>query len=298
MLTLMKNDAVTRVMRQEVDVRQKELNWYTSNYGSIIGQAAMLAGFAFSQLTKKLPDDEDVPSYVTQMWYLGFTCIAIGLELVVIFGCTYMSNWGPGLALRGLQGTADLHRAVAGLRDFQMLFFILFILGWVCYFISSLFQLWIYFDHSVASIVIIPNACFVVLICYYSVSITTMLRIPYDQAVEGKMDLFSPYEVIGDIDDGIHKTEAGWMAKDGRYAPILEAAQREDSHFYEDPGRHGSPSGGGGATSAVGSLLTTFLGGSAAASFGGLQPGGAGGSPTRGSPGPGGGAGGYFQGMF
>mmetsp|Transcript_20234 Transcript_20234/g.51064 ORF Transcript_20234/g.51064 Transcript_20234/m.51064 type:complete len:173 (+) Transcript_20234:128-646(+) len=161
MLTLMKNDAVTRVMRQEVDVRQKELQWYSSNYSSIIGQAAMLAGFAFSQLTKPIPDKHE-PSYTTQLWYLGLTCLAIGLELVVIFGCTYMSNWGPGLALRGLRGTFDLHRAVAGLRDFQMLFFLLFMLGWIAYFVSSLFQLWIYFEHHIAALVILPNACFVV----------------------------------------------------------------------------------------------------------------------------------------
>jgi len=65
MLTLFKNEAVTKVAKQQVDLRQKEVDWYTSNYATIISQATMLAGFGFAQLMTPLPGGDDEPGF----WY-------------------------------------------------------------------------------------------------------------------------------------------------------------------------------------------------------------------------------------
>jgi hypothetical protein len=47
MLTLYENEAVTKVAKQQVEIRQKELDWYTSNFGTIISQARVLRRFFF-----------------------------------------------------------------------------------------------------------------------------------------------------------------------------------------------------------------------------------------------------------
>lgn len=203
MLTLYKNEAVTKVAKQQVEIRQKEMDWYTSNFGTIISQAAMLAGFAFSQLMTPMPT-KHAPSVSTQFSYLTLTSVAIGFELVVIICCTYLVVWGPGLALRGQAGSSDLHAAISVMRDFQQPFFFFFIVGWVAYFVSSMFQLWIYYEHAIAGTVLIAYAVFLFAIVYYSVYLTWTLKLRSGETVEGKMDILEPYEQIGDIDDGIH----------------------------------------------------------------------------------------------
>jgi hypothetical protein len=188
----------------------------------------MVAGFAFSQLMTPLPQKHS-PGLETQFSYLGLTCVAIGFELVVIICCTYLAVWGPGLALRGQSGSHDLHAAVSVMRDFQGAFFALFILGWVAYFVSSMFQLWIYFEHSIASVVICAYAFFLVLIVYYTIYLTNSLRLSEHQAVEGKMDVLETYEMVGDIDGGLHGVGTGATQRaaptDTGYCPILEKPQ-------------------------------------------------------------------------
>ena len=183
----------------------------------------MLAGFSFGQLLAPLPDKHE-PGYTTQLHYFCLTAFAFAIELLVIIGCTYLSNWGPGLALRGAHGGRDLHRAVSALKEFQLLMFSLFIAGWICFFASSLFQLWIYFPHIIAEIVLLPYSLFLVAILWYVAWITWRLKLPASESVEGKMDILQPYEEIGDIDAGIHRGRAG---SGGGFAPIIEERTEE-----------------------------------------------------------------------
>lgn len=77
----------------------------------------MLAGFAFAQLTTPMPDPQ--PPFSLELAYLFLTCVAVGLELSAIILSTFLSTWAPSLALRGKMGSADLHKAVDTLRDYQ-----------------------------------------------------------------------------------------------------------------------------------------------------------------------------------
>ena len=72
----------------------------------------MVAGFAFAQLTMGIPAGDKAPSFELEFAYMTLTSATIGLQLMCIFGATFLSVWGPGLALRGGSGTADLHKAV------------------------------------------------------------------------------------------------------------------------------------------------------------------------------------------
>ena len=57
MLQLYKNQAVCNVSREQVDVRELELEWYCSNYDTLAVQATVFAGFAYDQLTRPVPTD-------------------------------------------------------------------------------------------------------------------------------------------------------------------------------------------------------------------------------------------------
>jgi hypothetical protein len=235
MLQLTKNNIVTDVVKNELEVRQLELDWFCNNYSTITDKAAMLTGFAFFQLTTDIPDKEEggntVPSLGLEFMYLFLTCIAIGLNLSAIILSTFLSVWAPSLALRGKMGARDLHKAVDCLRDYQTLVLHYFIIGWIVYFISSILQVWIYYKRQVALVVTIPFSFFVIAILWYYFSITNKLRLNDDEVVSGKIDHLQPYEFIGDVDHELHnglKDKADTQHKgagaqpDHGYCPIHE----------------------------------------------------------------------------
>lgn len=227
MLTLAKNEAVTKVAKQQIEVRQLEVDWYCGNYATLTGQAAMLAGFAFGQLTTPIPENHP-PPYMVEWFYLFLTCCTIGLELSVVLICTSLTVWGPGLALRGPHGTADLHRAVDTLRDYQSLVFVYFIAGWFLFFISAILQVWIYFKHRVAIVVTIPFVIYTFLILFYSCELTMKMRISNVAAVSGRMQALTAYEAIGDLDHGLHEGTANGARDIDGYCPVHAADTQYD----------------------------------------------------------------------
>lgn len=203
MLHITKNAIVTDVVVSEVEIRQMEVDWYCNNYSTMTGQAAMLAGFAFSQLTTPFPDNHE-PSLPLEFAYLFLVCSTIGLELSAIILSSFLSVWAPSLALKGKNGSSDLHRAVDCLRDYQGLVFWYFVVGWVLMFISNILLLWIYFKMRVALVVTIPLSLFIVAIVGLTCKLTGRLRLDEHEAVVGKIDQLRSYEYIGDIDNGLH----------------------------------------------------------------------------------------------
>lgn len=204
MLQVTKNGVVTSVVKEQVAIRQMEVDWYVHNYSMMTGQAAMLAGFAFTQLNVPVPS-EHPPVFLVEFWYLFLTCTSIGLELSAIVLSAFLSVWGPSLALRGKNGTQDLHRAVDCLRDYQDIIFFYFLLGWVLFFLSSIIQVWIYFKSKVALVVSFPLSCFIIAIVMYIIILTRSLRVHEDSVVLGKIDALEAYEHIGDLDSDLHK---------------------------------------------------------------------------------------------
>jgi len=202
MLAVAKNTLVTGAAKDQIEVRQLEIDWYCDNYSTINVQAAMLAGFAFAQITTPMPE-EPAPALMLEFAYLFLTCTALGLELSAIVLSTFLSVWAPSLALRGKEGTMDLHKAVLCLHEYQNLIFLYFIVGWLLFFISSICQVWIYFRRRVAIVVTFPLSLFVVAILYYTFSIMNSLRLDDSEAVVGKIDHFEAYEYIGDLDHGL-----------------------------------------------------------------------------------------------
>ena len=80
-------------------IREKELNFYTTNCLAVGTQSALLAGFAYSGLTQ-VAFPHEAP-YLIKLLYMLTTTTAMGFELIAVMNTTLLSMVGPGLALRG-----------------------------------------------------------------------------------------------------------------------------------------------------------------------------------------------------
>jgi len=137
MLYAVKKDLRADLARSILKVRERELQYYTTNILNIGMQAALLSGFAFTTLAQHdsnnvLPwleqasgsrtfvviaslvlDPQQLFQVILEMLYLTSTISAMGSTLYVLYICLVTSILGPGLALRGPEGSVD--RAVFSL---------------------------------------------------------------------------------------------------------------------------------------------------------------------------------------
>ena len=123
-------------------IREKELNYYTQNCLAINTQAALLAGFAYSGLTQvAIPLDSE---YVLKLLYLLVTSTAMCLELIAVMSTTLLSMMGPGLALRGPDGS--MHPAVDGMMEEYRSAYLNFLLGLIAFHVSAALFGWLTFS--------------------------------------------------------------------------------------------------------------------------------------------------------
>lgn len=122
-------------------IREKELHFYTENCVAIGTQASLLAGFAYAGLIQV-----DIPDHVNETLKTAYLCVtttAMGLELVAVLNSTLCSMLGPGLALRGPDGS--MHKAVDEMMEEYRLTFFFFGIGLVAFHFSALLFAWLEF---------------------------------------------------------------------------------------------------------------------------------------------------------
>jgi len=123
-------------------IRERELNFYTNNCLSISTQAALLAGFAWYGLTE-VPFTDEANDIVQTVYLVVTTCI-MGLEMLTVVNATLCAILGPGLALRGPDGS--MHKAVDGMMTHYRFTFACFSLGLLCFQFSALLYSWMQFS--------------------------------------------------------------------------------------------------------------------------------------------------------
>ncbi|CBZ52955.1 conserved hypothetical protein [Neospora caninum Liverpool] len=200
MLQLYKNQVVTAVAKRQVEIRKLELDWYTNNYWTLSQQGALLAGFSFSLITASLPRDT---SFFLESVYLLLASLALGLQMCVVVTTTLCCMWGPGLALRGPDGIRSVHTAVDNLKSEHSYVFAFFFLGLLSFYLSNLTLVWCFFEEWIAISASLLLAFFLILIFYYTISLTCKLRVADPDAVEGKIAALSAYEDIADLDETV-----------------------------------------------------------------------------------------------
>jgi hypothetical protein len=154
----------------------------SQNCLAVLTQAALLAGFAYSGLTQvAIPVDAE---YVLKLLYLLVTTTAMCLELIAVMNCTLLSMMGPGLALRGPDGS--MHPAVDGMMEEYQSAYLCFVLGLIAFHFSAALFGWLMFNWIVSSFV---SSCVVgslYLLVRYASRVYVRFRLPADQVITGR----------------------------------------------------------------------------------------------------------------
>ena len=120
---------------RRVKIQNQEMDFFTKNLNMISAQGALLAGFAVTALT--IGGD-------LSTWSAFFTVIPGGistaLNLLAVITATFSTIYGPGLALRGPQGS--MRKAVLWLRGEQKFAMISHMAGLFFFFVSSIAFFW------------------------------------------------------------------------------------------------------------------------------------------------------------
>ncbi|XP_026191453.1 uncharacterized protein LOC34621139 [Cyclospora cayetanensis] len=148
MLSVMKNALVTGASKEDVSIRKRELDWFSRNCWIIASQATVIAGFAFSQLSRPGNPEGAGWSYLLQVTLTGiaFVCALNVLVRATLSGIYAQASKqallrsgssDSGLALRGHEGFSDLAVAIRRLRNDQDRILRQFITCLVCFVLSS-----------------------------------------------------------------------------------------------------------------------------------------------------------------
>eukprot|EP00392_Amoebophrya_sp_AT5.2_P012905 g13012.t1 len=202
MLQLYKNQVVTDVTKQQIDLRGMELDWYCSNYDTMAVSSTMLAGFAYDQLTTPIPAST---SWAAELSYVLLTAVSLGLSLSVAVTCIFSVVFGKSLALRGSLGAPSVNIAVDNLRNEQKILYLQFVACLLSYLVSHLLEITIMQSARTASFVLPPMIFFFLLIVYFTLSLTVKLQVRDNAAIVGTIAALAPYDNIRDLDASVYE---------------------------------------------------------------------------------------------
>ena len=165
-----------------MEIREKELNLFTTNCQSIGTVASIAAGFAFAGLMQPLPDEPEA----LRLLFLISTVTALGLQLTAVISTTLLAMLAPGLALRGPDGS--MHRAVDGMMHEYRLAFLALFLGIICIYFAASFFVWLAFQPGTAAALFAVLILSAWLLIRYMRQILLTFSIPKDTINTGKFE--------------------------------------------------------------------------------------------------------------
>ena len=185
MLFADKNALRTQLKVNMLRIRERELSYYTNNCLAISTSSALLAGFAWYGLTE-VPFDSNA-SALMQTFYLVVTTLIMGLELLTVVNATLCAILGPGLALRGPDGS--MHNAVTGMMTHYRFTLGCFTIGLICFMISALLYAWMQFDWTLALPMTLLIVYFLSKLQTHYWRIYKTFRLPSEAAVSGAFNV-------------------------------------------------------------------------------------------------------------
>ena len=118
-----------------LEIRYRELDYYTGCARNLGNQAALVSGMAYSgiryhyllerQTSYKLTDEDSLEEVV----FITLLALTLGFSLQTVFVAMLVSMLGPSLALRGPDGS--LHEAVQGMQQWNSVTLAMFMLSLV-----------------------------------------------------------------------------------------------------------------------------------------------------------------------
>jgi len=200
-------------------IREKELNYYTQNCQAVGTQAALLAGFAYSGLTQvAVPHDR---AYALQLAYLLVTTTAMCFELIAVLNTTLLSMMGPGLALRGPDGS--MHPAVDGMMKEYRTAYYCFVLGLIFFHFSAALFAWLIYVHWAVSLMVTLCICGSLwLLTRYAKRVYVRFRLPAEHVVSGQFQSGEVADAAEARSGGlaVSRDQAALIAASGRVNPV------------------------------------------------------------------------------
>lgn len=167
-----------------LEIREKELNFYTNNCMHLGFLASIFAGFASAALTTTVEKEP----LVLHAAYLLVTCAALGLQLCALISTTLLAMLAPGLALRGPDGS--MNRSIDSMiGEYRNAFFQL-LLGLFALHLSCALYVWLspQISSPQAILLNIAIACALSFELRYIRRIMGDFQLPSTAAVTGKFE--------------------------------------------------------------------------------------------------------------
>ena len=144
-----------------LNIRLKELDFFKNCFKWMGGTAALLAGFAYGEISTPMYTQID-NLMVTRLGYEMSITIVMGLGLIIIVQSSFCNIFGSGLALRGSQGSNSVDMAVRtmGYEFNQCL--MMYLTQLLVFMISLFFKVIILHSFSIAMAINVINAIFCV----------------------------------------------------------------------------------------------------------------------------------------
>ena len=114
----------SEVKQRAINLRERELKLFNSNFSAVGSQSAIMAGFTLTSFVEiDLPPERAFAKGVLHFFITASVCVNFICVAMVMF----VTVWGSGKALRGLDGSMDY--AVDSMNDERTFIFTCFALG-------------------------------------------------------------------------------------------------------------------------------------------------------------------------
>ena len=134
------------VKQRSIQLREKELRLFNSNFSAVGTQAAIMAGFTLTSFVEiDLPPEKH---YAKKMLHASVVC-SICLNFLCVAMVTFVTVWGSGKALRGLDGSMEF--AVDQMNAERSFIFACFGLGVLATLSCLLSAAWVLMETIVAA---------------------------------------------------------------------------------------------------------------------------------------------------
>jgi hypothetical protein len=172
-----------------IKLREYELAYFADNLRTIAGSATMFGGFAYGALTRETPQYQGVLGAVITATYLSSAGATFAFNLLAVFLSTYCNIFGPGLALRGPEGSMDL--AVEGMSYYKDRAFIFYRIGMGTFVFTAILYSYLTFPYFFSIPVITALVCISFGLIWYACEIHNRFQVPDAQLTTGKLTFFT-----------------------------------------------------------------------------------------------------------
>lgn len=94
----------SNVKQRSIELREKELKLFNSNFSAVGTQAAIMAGFTLTSFVEiDLPPEKEIAKTLLHF----FVTMSICINFITVAMVTFVTVWGAGKALRGQDGSMD-----------------------------------------------------------------------------------------------------------------------------------------------------------------------------------------------